>query len=86
MSSTSSASNNTASSPVLDIQGLVVRFPGEHGPVTVIDKVDLKIGTGEILGLVGESGCGKSMLARSIMRLIPASGKITSGRIFFEAP
>ncbi|MHA1555074.1 MAG: ABC transporter ATP-binding protein [Alphaproteobacteria bacterium] len=84
MSRTSSAVSNTTSSPVLDIQGLEVRFPGEGGPVTVIDKVDLTIGTGEILGLVGESGCGKSMLARSIMRLIPVSGRITDGRIFFE--
>ena len=70
--------------PVMEIQGLEVRFPGEAGPVTVIDKVDLKIDHGEILGLVGESGCGKSMLARSIMNLIPKPGKVTGGRVLFE--
>ena len=84
MINASSSSRDRPHSPVLDIQGLEVRFPGENGPVTVIDKVDLTIGTGEILGLVGESGCGKSMLARSIMRLIPVSGRITGGRILFE--
>ena len=73
-----------SSEPLMQIQELEVRFPGDHGPVTVIDKVNLTIGNGEILGLVGESGCGKSMLARSIMRLVPAPGKITGGRIIFE--
>lgn len=72
------------SEPLMEIQELEVRFPGDRGPVTVIDKVDLTIGHGEILGLVGESGCGKSMLARSIMRLVPAPGKFTGGRILFE--
>ncbi len=84
MNSTSNGSRNNEPVPVIDVQELEVRFPGAHGPVTVIDKVDLTIGTGEILGLVGESGCGKSMLARSIMRLIPVSGRITGGRILFE--
>ncbi|MCP4381001.1 MAG: ABC transporter ATP-binding protein [Hyphomicrobiales bacterium] len=84
MSSTSSTSPDGPASPVIDIQGLELRFPGESGPVTVIDKVDLTIGTGEILGLVGESGCGKSMLARSIMRLIPVSARVTGGRVLFE--
>jgi peptide/nickel transport system ATP-binding protein len=84
MNSASNAPDHTASSPVLDIQDLEVRFPGERGPVTVIDKVNLKIWPGEILGLVGESGCGKSMLARSIMRLIPVAGRIAGGRVLFE--
>ena len=70
--------------PVLEIHRLEVRFPGEQGPVTIIDGLDLAIAHGEILGLVGESGCGKSMLARSILRLIPPPGRITGGRIMCD--
>ncbi len=67
--------------PLLAVDGVTVRFPGDHGPVTVLDTVDLTIGRGEILGLVGESGCGKSMLARSILRLVPQPGRIVAGEI-----
>ncbi len=76
--------DSPTSGPLMEIQALEVRFPGNRGPVTVIDQVDLAINHGEILGLVGESGCGKSMLARSILGLVPTPGKITGGRILFE--
>ena len=69
---------------MIEIQNLEVQFPGDSGPITVIDDLSLSISKGEILGLVGESGCGKSLLAKSIMRLVPAPGKITAGRIFFN--
>jgi peptide/nickel transport system ATP-binding protein len=70
--------------PVLEIHGLEVRFPGRQVPLTVINSLDLAIAKGEILGLVGESGCGKTMLARSILRLIPPQGRATGGRIAFD--
>ncbi len=70
--------------PVLEIRSLQVRFPGKQGPLTIIDGLDLAISEGEILGLVGESGCGKSMLARSILRLIPPPGRVTAGRIMCD--
>jgi len=69
----------------LDIQGLNTHFYTEEGVVKAVDNVDLKIEEGEILGVVGESGCGKSTIALSVMRLIPyPPGKIVSGRILFE--
>lgn len=70
--------------PVLEIRGLKVSFPGNQGHLSIIDGLDLAIAKGEVLGLVGESGCGKSMLARSILRLIPAPGRTTGGTIMFD--
>jgi oligopeptide/dipeptide ABC transporter ATP-binding protein len=70
--------------PVIALHGIEVQFATKSGPVTVVDDVDLSIGAGEVLGLVGESGCGKSMLARSILRLIPRFGRISRGRIEFD--
>ena len=70
--------------PVLEIHDLEVCFPGVRGPIPIIDGLDLAIAKGEILGLVGESGCGKTMLARSILRLIPPPGRTTGGRIMFD--
>ncbi len=70
---------------ILEVEGLSTSFFTDQGLVRAVDGVDLKIGPGETLGLVGESGCGKSVTALSIMRLIPSPpGKITSGRIVFE--
>jgi len=70
--------------PLIEVQNLDVQFPGASGPVTVIDDLSLAIHPGEILGLVGESGCGKSMLARSIMGLVPSPGRVSEGRILFK--
>jgi peptide/nickel transport system ATP-binding protein len=69
---------------ILDIRELQVRFFTPEGVVRAVEGVDLKIEEGEILALVGESGCGKSVTARSIMRLIYPPGKITSGSITFQ--
>ena len=66
-------------SPLLDIKGLVTRF----GDVNVVDGVALSIARGETLGLVGESGCGKSMLALSIARLVARPGKVAAGSVLF---
>ncbi len=69
---------------ILDIQDLQVRFYTPEGVVNAVEGVDLKLAEGEILALVGESGCGKSVTARSIMRLIYPPGKITQGEIKFQ--
>ncbi len=58
-------------------------FSGEQ-VTKAVEGVDLELGTGEVLGLVGESGCGKTMTARSIMRLIPSPGRIVQGSVLFE--
>jgi len=71
----------------LTISGLFVNFYTKAGVVKVIDGVDLEINHGETLGLVGESGCGKSVTAYSIMRLIPSPpGKIEHGMILMDLP
>ena len=62
---------------LLDIKGLSVSFETDEGRVQALDSVDFQVGLGQTLGLVGESGCGKSVTALSIMRLLPKPvGKI----------
>lgn len=69
---------------LLDIRGLKTYFYTEEGIVRAVDDINLIVGRGETLGLVGESGCGKSTVALSIMRLISKPGKIVSGEILFD--
>jgi len=70
---------------LLDIQNLKTYFDVRGNVAKAVDNVSLAIGKGETLGLVGESGCGKSVTAHSIMRLIPQPpGRIVGGKIFFE--
>lgn len=71
--------------PLLVIDDLSVRFKTDEGEVEALDKVGFEVHSGQTVGLVGESGCGKSVTAYSIMRLLPKPmGSITSGRIVFE--
>ncbi len=75
----------TSPEPILELRGLRTYFDTEEGTVKAVDGVDLSIGRGETLGIVGESGCGKSVTAYSIMRLIPdPPGRIAGGEIRFE--
>ena len=67
--------------PLLSIKNLSVVFKTRLGEVPVIDDVSFSIAPGEILGIVGESGCGKTMTSLAIMRLMPEQGKVTSGSI-----
>ena len=69
---------------VLEIKDLEVELFSEQGPLPVIDKVNLSIKEGEIVGIVGESGCGKSMLASAIMNLLNSPAQIAAGTIFYE--
>ena len=71
--------------PLLELRDLRTYFDTEDGTVKAVDGVNLSIGKGETLGIVGESGCGKSVTAFSIMRLIPdPPGRIAGGQILFE--
>jgi oligopeptide/dipeptide ABC transporter ATP-binding protein len=73
------------SAPLLEIERLAVSFPAEAGRITVVDRVGLTIAPGETLALVGESGCGKSITALAVMRLVPRPGRIEPGsRIRFD--
>src|SRR5437763_3629776 len=69
---------------LLEVRNLQTHFPTRAGLVRAVDDVSFYIDRGELLGLVGESGCGKSMTALSVMRLIAAPGKIVSGEITFD--
>jgi oligopeptide/dipeptide ABC transporter ATP-binding protein len=68
----------------LTIENLSVTFATDSGPLTAVDQVSLTLAPGRTLGLVGESGCGKSMTALSILGLVPPPGRITGGRIGFD--
>jgi oligopeptide/dipeptide ABC transporter ATP-binding protein len=70
--------------PFLEVKNLKTYFYTEDGVVKAVDGVDFKVYPGEVMGLVGESGCGKSVTALSIMRLIGQPGKVESGEIFFD--
>ncbi len=70
--------------PYLNVCGLKTYFFIEKGTVKALDGVDLTIGKGEIYGLVGESGCGKSVTALSIMDLVKPPGAVVSGNVFIE--
>lgn len=69
---------------LLEVEGLKTYFSTRAGVVKSVDDVSLYIGAGELLGLVGESGCGKSITSLSIMRLIAPPGKIVGGSIRFK--
>jgi oligopeptide/dipeptide ABC transporter ATP-binding protein len=74
-----------AAEPLLQVSDIVVDFKTRNGNARVLDHVNLSLNNGEILGVVGESGCGKSMTALSIMGLVPdPPGKVTSGSILLQ--
>jgi len=71
--------------PLLAVRDLSIQFFTYQGVVQALENVNLTIQSGEIMGLVGETGCGKSVMARSVLRLIPdPPGKITGGEILFK--
>ncbi len=69
---------------LLDIQDLKTYFTTGRGTVKAVDGISLKLDEGDSLGLAGESGCGKTTTALSIMRLLPSNGQILSGKILFK--
>ena len=69
--------------PLLDVAGLSVAFHAESGVARVLDHVSLSLRRGEIMGLVGESGCGKTTLARAILGVLPPNAAIDGGQIVF---
>jgi peptide/nickel transport system ATP-binding protein len=68
---------------LLSVEGVAVDLPTPRGNLRAVDHVDLSIGAGRTLGIVGESGCGKTMLSRAILQLLPKKAKL-SGRVMFD--
>jgi peptide/nickel transport system ATP-binding protein len=68
---------------LLSIEDVAVDLPTPRGNLRAVDRVDLKLAPGRALGVVGESGCGKTMLSRAILRLLPKKAKL-SGRVMFD--
>jgi len=73
----------TDKKPLLEVKNLKTYFFTEDGVVKAVDGVDFEVRQGEVLGLVGESGCGKSVTSLSIMRLVGVPGKIVEGEVLF---
>ncbi len=69
--------------PLLEVKNLSIQFPEAHGEVNVVDNVSFSVRPGETMGLVGESGCGKSITSMAIMGLLPKTAKL-SGEILFN--
>lgn len=71
--------------PTLDVQELTTYYTTLRGPVKAVEGVSFTIDKGEALGLAGESGCGKTTVALSILRILPSAGKIIKGKIIFNS-
>ncbi|MEK6713881.1 MAG: ABC transporter ATP-binding protein [Nitrospirota bacterium] len=69
---------------LLSVNRLKTHFTTPDGVIRAVDDVSFKVDKGKVMGLVGESGCGKSMTALSLMRLVPPPGRIVSGEMFFD--
>jgi peptide/nickel transport system ATP-binding protein len=78
------ATTGGAREPLVEIEGLVVEYPVADGSVRAVDTVSLAIYPGEIVGLAGESGCGKSTVAHSLLRILKPPGNISGGRVLFR--
>ncbi|MBM3126516.1 MAG: ABC transporter ATP-binding protein, partial [Chloroflexi bacterium] len=74
----------TNQKPLLEVRNLKTYFYTEDGVVRAVDGVSFEVYPGEVLGLVGESGCGKSVTSLSIMRLIAPPGKVEQGEILLD--
>ena len=70
--------------PLLEVRGLRTSFYTRDGVVRAVDGIDFHVDRGEIMGLVGESGCGKSVTSLSIMRLVANPGRIEAGEVLFD--
>ncbi|MDP6390469.1 MAG: ABC transporter ATP-binding protein [Alphaproteobacteria bacterium] len=70
--------------PILDVRGLRISIASDEGPAQVLDNVDLTIGPGRIVGVVGESGCGKSTVIRAVLAVLPRGAVVEHGSILFD--
>ena len=71
------------SDPLLSVDGLRVEFATERGTIYAVNDISFSIGKGETLGIVGESGCGKSVTALALMGILARAGRVTAGTALF---
>ena len=74
---------STHQEPLLKISGLKTVFPTDDGIVHAVNDVSFSIARGQTVGVVGESGCGKSITGLSLLQLVPSPGRIEAGEILF---
>ena len=77
------STTNRTSSPILEVKDLAVEYKTEAGALRAVDGVSFALKRGESLGIVGESGCGKTTLIKALLRLLPKNGSIAAGSIEF---
>ncbi len=68
--------------PLLEVKDLSVRFETDEGPVQAVDQVSFTLAPREVLGIVGESGCGKSVTCMSLLRLLPETAQVGGSVVF----
>lgn len=78
------SANPAAADALLEVRGLSVDFVAQQGAVHAVQDVSFSLRPGEIMGLVGESGCGKTTLILSLLRLLSAAGRITGGQVLYH--
>ena len=78
------SSLRTAGTPLLELRDLVVEYETERGSVRAVNGISLTVHPGEIVGLAGESGCGKSTVANAILQVLRPPGQIAGGQVMFE--
>ena len=71
-------------SELLEVQDLSVSFDTPEGEIQAVREVSFKVKAGEVLAIVGETGCGKSVLCKSILKLLPEIARMKSGRILLD--
>jgi peptide/nickel transport system ATP-binding protein len=71
--------------PLLEVRELTVEYTTAAGPVRAVDGVSFSVGRGEVFGLAGESGSGKSTIAHAMLRLLPSAAAVTGGEVLFES-
>ncbi|HEV8388872.1 MAG TPA: ATP-binding cassette domain-containing protein, partial [Dongiaceae bacterium] len=75
---------SAAKPPVLELRNVSISYFVRAGEMKVVPDISFKLGQGEALGLVGESGCGKSTVAFAVMQYLGSVGRITKGQVLFE--
>jgi len=83
---TTETNGTLAQDSIIEISNLKIHYPTDEGVVRAVDGIDLEVKRGETLGIVGESGCGKSTVGRAILNIIDRPGKIEDGEILWRLP